>query len=706
MDVTSDIFTTILSPLAAFLPDPPPRNSTSSSVAATLRDGRRSHDIATNHDNPPRTTNRSPSPPVAAAAATPAAQPHPPSPAPPGTDPSPAQPPPSSRVTTWRVDAISLTARRFLAVPSFALGRPPLRIDVYVPAAEDFPARLRAAVGPERAVWDRRCHRRRRRRRRRPRRRDGGDAGRDGDGDGDWDGHGDGDGVGGLEVSRWLVRVLERWSAGVEGAVLEERWWGMPFGSAVVVGFEDDDDDAGVRVDLVPEYGVEQGMVGVERLRRMWAGEVDEGAWEGVEVVEWERLRFRRQVHEVISLVEVEGMEGKGHVVFKSVLRDQAYMYNELKMLLVLGGHPNIMSRPIGVVTKKGRFGNRRGVCGFLLEWLPLGSLRDKLLQEDYLRTTSMAQRFRWATQITEALAHVNRLERAGFYPDLKPDNIVLREDVDSGMLDAVLIDFEQRGGWFAWSPPEVAYVEYLEWLADESGLPAGDLRNEITAQLSEYHDVADWSPGKPARRRYLNSEELFSGPWLSLLRERRQGGQGKDSLERAQVFMLGKLLWCIFEGQPLVRCGIDHELLRDPDPDNEPTASERPRAFPEFKNTPSEVQPLICACTAGAPEWQADADGEKRQPGLVLRSGKLYPAAAGGSIGDVLPEDTLEAARRYWRNEVEQARRFMEHALRRKRGETAESFRLLDLILARPLFKDVLVELERTREKVCSSAS
>jgi serine/threonine protein kinase len=436
-------------------------------------------------------------------------------------------------------------------------------------------------------------------------------------------------------------------------------------------------------------------MLDLGTLQRMWDGEVE---WEGVEVVEWERLRFKRQVHEVISLVGIDGWEKD--VVFKCVLEDQRYMYNELKMLLSLEAHPNLISRPVGVVTKKGRFGNRRGVCGFLLEWFPLGSLREKLLRDDYDETTPMAQRLRWARQVTEAFVHVNG-HKAGFYPDLKPDNIVLRDNAETGMLDAVLIDLEQRGGWYAWSPPEVAYLEYLETLADDPGLPEGDPKDEIIGQLREYYGDSAWLPGGSGR--YHNAKGGFSSPWLALLKKRKAKGEGRDLLERAQVFMLGKLLWCIFEGQPLVRCGIDHEVLRDADPEYESKRSGKVRAFPEFNRTPDVLRQLIRACTAGAPEWYAS---HPRLPGVVLRGGKLYPAGSRCQLDIATTQDTLTASRDFWSREVELARAFLAASISH-RGKSSEGgpehtsqsstpHSLLARVRTRPLFSEVLWQLER----------
>ncbi|KAH6848087.1 hypothetical protein B0I37DRAFT_376633 [Chaetomium sp. MPI-CAGE-AT-0009] len=388
-------------------------------------------------------------------------------------------------------------------------------------------------------------------------------------------------------------------------------------------------------------------------------------------------------------------------------------MYNELKMLLSLGRHPNLVAPPLGVVTKKGRFGNRRGVCGFLLEWFPLGSLRERLLRDDYEETTSMDQRLRWAKQVTEAFIHINGHSKAGFYPDLKPDNIVLRKNAETGMLDAVLIDLEQRGGWFAWSPPEVAYVEYLEILAGDSGLTEGELKDEILEQLREYYDDPEWSPGATGQR-YHNTEGGFSPPWLALLKARKAKGWGAHLLERAQVFMLGKLLWCIFEGQPFVRCGIDHEMLRDGDPEYESRRSGKARAFPEFRKTPHAIRQLVQACTAGAPEWGAS---QPRLPGVVLQGGKLHPVGSGDGLTPPTAVDTLNAARHFWSREVELARAFIgEFVLLRGKspeGKLKGAFQppglvatrptsgLLDQVQTRPLFTEVLEQLDRIASQV-----
>ena len=635
MDLTSVVFTTILSPLAAFLPpsNPPADTTTPNPDPAPTPD---SDPLIT--PTPWQTSPLNPQ----SRLNTLSRPPHPPKwhfSAPP--------PSPTCLVT-------------IPATPTFTLSKSPLRVNIHLPPLESWPPTLRAAVHPEQAIYSRQP-------------------------------------LADLPLGRYLTHLLARWEVemGGEGEV-ERMWWGMPFGSVLSVDFGTPGEGQEGEVALVARYGVEQGMVSVEALKGMWGEAV---RWEGVEIVEWEGLGLRRQVYEGISLVVIgSGVEERGReVVFKSVLGEQGYMYNELKMLLSLEPHPNVIARPLGVVTKKGRFGNRRGVCGFLLEWFPLGSLKEVLLKRDSRETISLAQKFRWAMQVIEALVHVNGHARAGFYPDLKPDNVVLRESAGTGMSDAVLIDLEQRGGWFAWSPPEVAYLEYLEVLVGDEGMPEGGVRDEILGQLREYYDDPAWVP-EASSRRYQNADGGFSSPWLALLKERETRGAHRDLLERAQVFMLGKLLWCIFEGQPLVRCGIDHEVLRDADPEYESRRSGTARAFPEFRETPAELRELIRNCTVGAPEWEIS---QPRLPGVVLRSGKLCPAISGAKFGDVAAKDTQEAARRFWQAEVDRAHAFLKEVLL-LRGKPQQRLReltltpvFLDQVQRRPLFSEVLGELK-----------
>ncbi|KAK4167463.1 hypothetical protein QBC43DRAFT_142287 [Cladorrhinum sp. PSN259] len=551
---------------------------------------------------------------------------------------------------TWRLDGADTDGRRFFAVPAFALDKPPTRIDVYVPPFEEYPRTLRDVLRPEEVLWS--------------------SKGRIPD----------------LPIGRYLIRVLHHWSEPSSSirrpglSNFEKQYHAMPFGSKILVtkvsaSLEE------TEIHLYPEYEVEQAMLTVEALQKMWGFHDEEGhggassAWPPV--IELSEVKLKKQLHEAITLVDVRG----SLLVFKSLLRDQRYMYNELKMLLTLKPHPNLVPRPKYVVVKKGRFGGKRGVCGFLMEYFPLGSLKERLLS--YSRKMALEEKFRLARQVTEALIHVNAHEN-GFYPDLKPDNIVLRESQqEPGRVDAVLLDLEQRGGWFSWSPPEIAYVEYLEIVAAHApncGEPSLQKKKEkALSLLREY--IPDWK-ATGQQTRYHNSEGGFSAPWLALLRGRQENGS--QALERAQVFMLGKLLWCIFEGEARVRCGIDHEVLQE-------NNTGQIRAFPGFELSPKGIRELIKKCTAGGPEWERPMV-ERAEEGIALKGGKLYPAGveAGGAGG----EHTALAAKRFWMQETENAERFVEEIL----GHRPDGGRLA-LSMSRPLLAEVLSELWRIEE-------
>ncbi|KAK3320446.1 hypothetical protein B0T19DRAFT_429629 [Cercophora scortea] len=597
MDISTSVFTDILSPLAAFS-----RPSPSQAAAAPENE----------EEAPPRPTA-------------------------------------TTSNLVWQLDGADFDGRRFFAVPTFALNAPPLRIDVYVPPLDQYPPSLLSTLRPQATFYA------------------------------------PAPSVPSLPIAQHLLRALESWSARL-GRRFERQYSTLPFGSQVLVT-NITPDPSDMRIVLSPNYDIEQAMPTLSTLQELWAShlpvESESAAWPPE--LDWTALRLVRQPHEAISLVRI--IEGSDEIyVFKSLTRDQRYLYNELKMLLTLPAHPNLVPRPLYIVTRRGRFGGKRGVCGFILPYYALGSLKHRLLEHQLGSSSSKitpSEQFRWARQVADVFVHISSVGGT-FYPDLKPDNIVLRER-ERGKVDAVLLDLEQRGGWFSWTPPEVAYVEYLEILAGE--LIAEEhkgVREEVTGLLKEYFGDEDWTPGSQ-RDRYWNSEGGFSAPWLAL---RDTTG---DRWDRAQVFMLGKLLWCLFERQGLVRCGIDHEMLQE---DVGDCGGDRVIGFPEFRETPEGVQRLIRACTKGAPEW------EGRGRGVVLSRGKLVPVGAWmeGRAGEVTAEETRDEARRWWTKEVEKAMTFVKEVVegRRQGRDGTQVSEVLRQAEARPGLVDVLAEIER----------
>ncbi|KAF2630583.1 hypothetical protein BU25DRAFT_325240, partial [Macroventuria anomochaeta] len=487
---------------------------------------------------------------------------------------------------TWRLDGVDPDGTRFFAYPESAIGRPPVRIDVFIPGQQDHPVELRTIL---RSGWTVRAR---------------------------------GKQAANLEICQHLLRALQSWGARTPG--FQGQYWQLPFGSRIVVN----DIRADVnKMDIVfhPVYNIEQNWLSVEALQKMWC--LEPAAWP--EAIDLADLQLHSQPHESISLVKLPTRHGTETLVFKSLLQDIKYMYHELKMLLTLKRHPGIIGPPLYIVKKKCRFGGKHGVCGFLVQHYPLGNL-GKVLEQSARGIPSvlvtLKDRLRWARQITQALLHINS-SPMGFYPDLKPDNVVLTPGVDG--LDAVLIDLEQRGGWYSWSPPEVRYVEYLEYIATRVECPP--VRKKSLALLTSY--IPGWKLLTQTDR-YRDCSQGFSHAWLALEHDER---------EEAQVFMLGKLLWCIFETSSSINCSIGFDMFRE---------QEAWHSFPDFKYTPLNLRDCIRACTEGAPEW----DGTFRS--IVRVGAKLYPLEHPENAG---PQETQDAAIRWWTREVRSAKRFME---------------------------------------------
>jgi serine/threonine protein kinase len=67
----------------------------------------------------------------------------------------------------------------------------------------------------------------------------------------------------------------------------------------------------------------------------------------------------------------------------------------------------------------------KEGVCGFVMEYQPLGSLRSALPARQMTKTLQLQDQFKWALQIVSLLIHLNSSAKI-FYPDLRPENLLL----------------------------------------------------------------------------------------------------------------------------------------------------------------------------------------------------------------------------------------------------------------------------------------
>jgi hypothetical protein len=85
-------------------------------------------------------------------------------------------------------------------------------------------------------------------------------------------------------------------------------------------------------------------------------------------------------------------------------------------------------------------FGEKHGICGFVLEHYEAGTLREALWRGGM--DLSLKVKCRWSREITSALIHIQE-EYSTFYSGLKHVNIVISNQTDGP--HAILLDFEQR---------------------------------------------------------------------------------------------------------------------------------------------------------------------------------------------------------------------------------------------------------------------
>jgi len=160
------------------------------------------------------------------------------------------------------------------------------------------------------------------------------------------------------------------------------------------------------------------------------------------------------------------------------------------------------------------------------------------------------------------------------FHCDLRLDNILL-SDAD----DVLLIDFEHRGILANSAAPEVSCLEYVGLVANHASF-AGPEREKYEGLFERYvgpHVLPD-------REMYEGDERGYYSPWLCL---------GEREREAAEVYMLGRVLWCVFEGVSAPNALLGVEYLREPDLE-----------FPEFRRTPLGLQMLVLECTRGWSPW------------------------------------------------------------------------------------------------------
>ncbi|KAI1138636.1 hypothetical protein F5Y05DRAFT_384667 [Hypoxylon sp. FL0543] len=527
----------------------------------------------------------------------------------------------------WRVDGATAGATQFFIVPIDLLpGLRPLRIDVFISDQLQHPSHLRIDLDLNIGVpiQENRALAR-------------------------------------LGISRHLCRALDEQC--VRDPSFLARYCRLPFGSRLLfTSISPNPRD--MELVVLSAFNLEREALSVGSLQRLWP-DIPKECWP--RAVDLSRLRFIRQLHESITLVQLaDDIGGMGEqLVFKSNTESLTHLYHELRFLLRCPPHQNIMPRPARLVTKRSNFGGKVGLFGFLLPYYPQGSIRDDLPRKANEAPLSLKCRLELCMEVTSALIHVR--ERCGtFYSDLRPENVLLS---DSG--HAVLCDFEQRGNHYEWCPPEVLpylYLENLQTIKHETRLRSLEEWPYIKKALS---DTAQPPEGHgPSDIKGLSS---MNRPWMRL---------NPSQQEMAMVYSLGLFIYAVFEGLSGPRKSISHRYPVEPDLE-----------FPQMRIAPIEVRDIVHKCTQDGPEWESSGSSwTTKRPGaqaygLLREGGYILPSKLrdGQEAMDVAVEGTVDVALEWWRAELSWADEAL-GILEREGGAFDAS---------RPTLRDVLLELQ-----------
>jgi serine/threonine protein kinase len=444
-----------------------------------------------------------------------------------------------------------------------------------------------------------------------------------------------------LALTRHILRILHYWAKQMTDPT--EIYRDMPFGSRILLrNMPANVADAVVMI--VPAHHLEAQLRTLPSLQEHWATDIQEYP----PTKDLSELGYISQLHDSTTLVQIEGKLW----IFKALTSYSKYLYHELRQLLIIPPHPHIMSRPAHLITKKCSFGDKTVVLGFTLEYHIHGSLRDLVPYLQLHGKVSLEDKAKWSTQLTSALIHLRTIPGM-FYPDLRTDNIVL-----SASGDIVMVDFEQRGVWCDFAAPEINAVEYIRMLAVDENLPSA-LSEKYSNILENL--VPEWEFMREGED-YIWPNNGYNIAWAAFKPVEQ---------EACEVYMLGRVLWCLFEAKSAPQRGAP--WLSYP---FEPVVE-----FPDFTRTPEPIRNLITRCTSGA------------QPGLsrlIVRKGNQLVLRHLEHTDRSTPEQIQETARQFWAQEIEAAEDWLA-----ARAEGIASGNWKENYYNRPTLKDVLTDLE-----------
>ncbi|KAI0105461.1 hypothetical protein GGR51DRAFT_571804 [Nemania sp. FL0031] len=519
----------------------------------------------------------------------------------------------------------------YAAIPTFLGSLPPSRIDVIIPDQIQWPPSLWSQLDARDSV------------------------------------HVSGSRINSLGISSYLRNALQSWSDSVEN--FADVYRGLPFGSTILLE-NLSEDSSSLNFQILPNKAViEPGIfLSLEELRALWGYHESDMP----PAIPYTKLRRLGQLSSDVVRVSIsDEAKEEDIMIFKSTKDNPAKNYHEIKMLLALEPTKTIIGRPQYLVT----IPSSGKVCGFLLTYYGGGNLADILSEGRLSRKLTLRQKLSWALDLTASLVHIQKSPMR-FYSDLRLDQLALSGKPD-GPITAVLLDLEQSRNIYNWAPPEIYYLEWIAELGSPAYARTRNLPNDVVAKYQSILDGYLQSRGFPTPLqgqgiRYDNAANGWYWPWLTSTPAEQDAGM---------VYMLGKALWCLFEGIG----DADIVLGRS-------SASDGQQRFPEFIHTPDNIRRLIERCTVGAREW---IDGHIK---IYRREGKVFPLGKTGLHGE--PEGTFEETKqtitRFWRTEMQKAEEFVQARMRHDRNEAGH--RDLELLhyLQRPTLQEVMVAVKQ----------
>jgi hypothetical protein len=480
----------------------------------------------------------------------------------------------------WRIDGCTAFGTQFYIVPLFLRDMPPMRVDLFIPEPSKIPPYLRSVLDIDVAFHTRGRNR-----------------------------------IAQLGITKYLLRILHYWTS-----TLTERhriYDDIPFGSRLVLRAIPLNVSEAV-IAVAKTHSLETKLLSVPVLQKLWGPQVRLPP-----TIDINDLVYQSQIHDSVCLVSIYGKVW----IFKALTSYPHYLYHELWRLLKIPPHPNVISRPALLVTKKCGFGGKTAVVGFTLEHHEHGSLRDLIPLLELRNQVSFQDKLKWGIQLSSALIHL-RETTGTFYPDLRLDNLVLSEDQD-----IIMVDFEQRGVWCEFAAPEVNAIEYIRLVAVDEQVPLV-VREKYSAILRKL--LPGWEQIHNYDK-YNGPLSSYNIPWECLTRAEQ---------EACEVYMLGRVLWCIFEAKSAPqRAAVWLSYQWEPLVE-----------FPTYEKTPKHVRDLIDRCTRG----RVPTLGK-----LIVREGSRLVLRELEGTGFSTARQVQELSKKWWTEEIKKSEAWLEERVK-----------------------------------------